>query len=354
MLLRRLAAAVICAVVLWPSLAIAQDVRVVTVERPPFATLQNGSFTGFSIELWRAVAAELQQGSQFEQVEAFSEMLRKVIDDEVDVAVANISITAEREQVLDFSHTIFESGLQIMVPSGQSNDGGMIWKAITSSDVLLAIGLAFLMLFGAGMLMWWLERDKQPYFDRSAGEAMFPAFWWTLNLVVNGGFEERVPRSFFGRIFAVLLVISSLFIVSIFVAKITAVLTVDAIQGSVNSINDLYGQHVGTIEGSTSATFLDGRDLDFSGYPDLSTLIAAFEDGQVDAVVFDAPVLAFYANNDGRDKAEMVGGMFRRESYGFALPSGSPLLEPVNRALLKLREDGTYDRIYRKYFGNRG
>jgi polar amino acid transport system substrate-binding protein len=47
----------------------------------------------------------------------------------------------------------------------------------------------------------------------------------------------------------------------------------------------------------------------------------------------------------------LVGSPFRRESYGFALPSDSPLVEPVNRSLLKLRENGTYDRIYRRYFG---
>lgn len=195
------------------------------------------------------------------------------------------------------------------------------------------------------------ERGKQPYFDRSASEAMFPSFWWALNLVVNGGFEERVPRSFFGRIFGVLLVLSSLFIVSIFVANITAVLTVDAIQGSVNSLNDLYGKRVATIRGSTSADYLEARDIEYDGYDNLDELLARFESGDADAVVFDAPILAYYTNGRGRDEGVMVGVPFRREAYGFALPTGSPLLEPVNRALLHLREDGTYDRIYRKYFG---
>jgi polar amino acid transport system substrate-binding protein len=224
-------------------------------------------------------------------------------------------------------------------------------NALISRDVAMFIGLAFLTLFGGGMLMWAMERRAQPYFDRPAREAMFPSFWWALNLVVNGGFEERVPRTFFGRIFAVLLVISSLFIVSIFVAKITAVMTVDAIQGSVNSVNDLYGKRVATIQGSTSERFLLDRDLDIETYADLDSLLRDFEGGNVEAVVFDAPVLAFYVNNQGSGDAMLVGSPFRRESYGFALPSNSPLVEPVNRSLLKLRENGTYDRIYRRYFG---
>lgn len=337
-------------VLLWTAgTAVAQDLRIVTVERPPFAMKQGEDFNGFSIDLWNAVAEDLGRTSSFEMVGGFGEMLGHIRNGTRDAAVANISITAEREEVLDFSHTIFESGLQIMIP----NDGqdSLLINALISRDVAMFIGLAFLTLFGGGMLMWAMERRAQPYFDRPAREAMFPSFWWALNLVVNGGFEERVPRTFFGRIFAVLLVISSLFIVSIFVAKITAVMTVDAIQGSVNSINDLYGKRVATIQGSTSERFLLDRDLDIDTYADLDSLLRDFEGGNVEAVVFDAPVLAYYVNNQGSGDAMLVGSPFRRESYGFALPSNSPLVEPVNRSLLKLRENGTYDRIYRRYFG---
>lgn len=333
-----------------PQIAPADELNVVTVERPPFSYTDNGAQTGFSIELWEAVAKELGHTSTYQSMDSFPSMLNAVQDGgNADLAVANISITAQREQMMDFSHAIFESGLQIMVP--RNADDVVIWDALFSRDLLLAIAVAFLLLFGGGMLMWQFERGKQPYFDLPARKAMFPAFWWALNLVVNGGFEERQPRSFFGRIFGVILVVSSLFVVSVFVAKITAVMTVDAIQGSVNGVSDLYGKRVGTIAGSTSAAYLQDRDLEFDSFEDLDALIIAFEDGKMDAAVFDAPILSFYAAHEGREVAQMVGAPFRRESYGFALPSGSPLVEPINRVLLRLREDGTYDRLQRKYFG---
>lgn len=348
--MKRIAVVIFAALMqLLPLTASAEQLTVVTVERPPFSSVQDGEQTGFSIELWNAVAERLGHQSTFVRQPSFNGMLNAVQNGQADLAVANISITAKREQAMDFSHSIFESGLQIMVPADDSSV--TIWEALFSRDLLLAIGVAFCLLFGGGLVMWRLERGKQPYFDLSAREAMFPSFWWALNLVVNGGFEERVPRSFFGRIFGVILVVSSLFIVSVFVAKITTVMTVDAIQGSVNSINDLYGKRVGTIDGSTSSAFLDDRDLDYDGYADLDALIQAFEAGDMDAALFDAPILAFYTSHEGRDVAQMVGAPFRRESYGIALPSGSPLAEPINRTLLELREDGTYDKLYRKYFG---
>ncbi len=334
---------------LCPTILHAQNLKVTTVERPPFAIALEDGFEGFSLDLWGAVATDLSLTYTVEAMPEFHSMLEAVVNKQADAAVANISITAEREQRLDFSHSIFESGLQIMVPD-TGKDTSLI-SALLSRDLLFAILIAFFMLFGGGMLMWRLERGAQPYFDRSAREAMFPSFWWALNLVVNGGFEERVPRTFLGRIFGVMLVLSSLFIVSVFVAKITAALTVEAIQGSINSVNDLHGKHVGTIENSTSDAYLNRREIAFSKYADLNALIESFEAGDLDAVVFDAPILAYYVHSEGRGVGRMVGASFLRESYGFALQSGSPLAEEINQSLLKLRENGEYDRIYRKYFG---
>ncbi len=328
----------------------AQELSVGTVTRPPFSMEVNGQDTGFSIELWAAVAGELGLEYTIRRADSFQEMLARARSGETDLAIANISITADREEVMDFSQPIFASGLQIMTPYN-GGEGLSVLRVLLSRDLLTAIALAFALLFGGGMLMWWFERGKQEYFDKPAKQALFPAFWWALNLVVNGGFEERVPRSLFGRMFGVVLVLSSLFIVSIFVAKITAVLTVDAIQNNVSTVNDLYGRRIGTIEGSTAAHYLDSRDLRYVAYPDLTDLLEAFESGSLDAVVFDAPILAYYVQNtDGR--ARLAGPVFQRENYGIALPSGSELAEPVNRALLRLKENGTYARLYRKWFGN--
>lgn len=226
-----------------------------------------------------------------------------------------------------------------------------MWSAILSWDLLLAVLGAFALLLAGGMLMWHFEKRAQDYFNKPLRQAIFPSFWWALNLVVNGGFEERMPRSIFGRIFGVLLVISSLFIVSFFVAHITAAMTVEAINGSVSSINDLYGKRVGTIEGSTAQVFMDARELRSEGSPDLAALIEKFETNQLDAVVFDAPVLAYYVNTSGAGLAELTGSVFKGENYGIALPTNSALREEINQVLLSLREDGTYADIYREWFG---
>ncbi|MEO1537992.1 MAG: transporter substrate-binding domain-containing protein [Pseudomonadota bacterium] len=332
------------------SSVLAQDLRLVTVTRTPFSQVENGVDTGFSVDLWAEIAEQLGQGYQIERLDGFADMLARVEDGTADVAAANISITADREARFDFSQPIFSSGLRIMVPAGQA--GNSLLSAIWNRDFMLAALAAIGLLLGGGLLMWWFERkDGQEYFQGTAREKAFPAFWWALNLVVNGGFEERVPRSALGRFFATVLVVSSLFIVSIFVAHITAAMTVNAIQSSVQSVNDLYGKRLGTTNGSTAAAFLDGRELAYQGFNDLDSLLNAFETGRIEAVVFDAPILSYYVNTASMRNADLVGPVFLRESYGFALPPGSVLREPINRVLLRMREDGTYDALYRKWFG---
>ena len=329
--------------------ALSQTLDFATVHRPPFAILDEGAPKGFSIDLMTAIAEDLGQDIRFVPQESFVGMLDQVRAGQVDGAIANISITAARETEMDFSQPIFESGLQILLPQ----ESGTLQKlgSVLTREILVLLLVALGVLFGGGLLMWIFERRHQPYFDRPMSDAMFPSFWWALNLVVNGGFEERMPMSRAGRFFAVILVVSSLFVVSIFVATITAAVTVDALQESVDSINDLEGRRIATVGGSTSADFLAERQMESFDYSDPAQMLAAFSAGDVDAVVFDGPILAHYVQGAGRKHARLIDRVYRPENYGIALPTGSALREDINQTLLRLREDGTYDDLVRQWFG---
>lgn len=339
--------------VLMTGAALAQtrdDLSMATVHRPPFAIVEGGEVSGFSIDLMRAIGEEMGRTVTFVPQASFGDMLEQVRSERVDGAIANISITTEREREMDFSQPIFAAGIKILLPNEDAGFG--IFAALFTRDILLIVlsGLALLM-FG-GLLMWVFERRHQAYFDKPAKEALFPSFWWALNLVVNGGFEERVPQSPFGRVFAVILVVASLFIVSIFVASITAATTVTALNSNVQTLRDLDNKQVGTITGSTSATFLDEKKLRFTGYSTPAEMLDAFESGDIDAVVFDGPILAYYQSNDGRGISRLLDRTYRPESYGIAMPTGTALKEEIDQVLLRLRVDGTYDALLTKWFGD--
>ena len=180
---------------------------------------------------------------------------------------------------------------------------------------------------------------------------MWPSFWWAMHALISGGFEEHVPRSIPGRILGTTLLLSTLFLVSAFVATLTSAMTVSELKSGIADVQDLYGKRVGTTGGSTAAQFLKARGVNAVEFNDINEMFDALKGRKLDAVVHDAPVLAYYANTDGRGSAQLAGRIFQPQKYGIALPEGSPLTEPINRALLQIRENGTYENIYAKWFG---
>jgi len=77
------------------------------------------------------------------------------------------------------------------------------------------------------------------------------------------------------------------------------------------------------------------------------------EAGGVDAVVADNGVVVNYVNNNPGAKFKTVSDKaFAPEQYGFAVKKGNTeLLEKLNKGLADIKADGTYDKMYAKYFG---
>ena len=70
-------------------------------------------------------------------------------------------------------------------------------------------------------------------------------------------------------------------------------------------------------------------------------------------MVFDAPSLEYWAANEGHGTVEVVGPIFRPEKYAMAVANGSALRKRIDKALLEIYKDGTYERIYSAWFSSR-
>ena len=72
----------------------------------------------------------------------------------------------------------------------------------------------------------------------------------------------------------------------------------------------------------------------------------------VDAVIIDKLVAEYFlATGGGKDYAKIVGDTMEAESYGISLKKNSPLTKEINKALLDLKKNGEYDKLYEKWFG---
>ncbi|WP_447956795.1 transporter substrate-binding domain-containing protein [Vreelandella sp. EE7] len=123
----------------------------------------------------------------------------------------------------------------------------------------------------------------------------------------------------------------------------------------VEDLEDLQGLSIATKIGSTSYNFLQeelGDDAEITPYPDTPDMYMALLGRNVDAVLYDAPNVAYFSQTRGDGRTKVVGPLYEGQQYGIVFHKGSEWLEPTNEALAAMREDGTYDEIYEKWFGD--
>ncbi|XGA80073.1 transporter substrate-binding domain-containing protein [Halomonas sp. CH40] len=122
----------------------------------------------------------------------------------------------------------------------------------------------------------------------------------------------------------------------------------------VATIDDLEGMTIGTKIGSTSYDFLQdkfGDTAEITPYPGTSDMYMALLGRNVDAAFYDAPNVAYFSETRGEGRTKVVGPLYEGQQYGIVFNKGSEWVEPANEALAAMREDGTYDEIYTKWFG---
>ncbi len=218
--------------------------------------------------------------------------------------------------------------------------------------MLQIIFVVFAFIVSIAFIFWLVERrNKHEDFPKGALAGFGEALWWACVTVVTVGYGDRVPRSFWGRAVAIFWMFMGLFLISNFTATITSELTLRQLQGTIRSVDDLANKRVITVANTTGDRYLQQRGIRHSIVTTIDEGYRLIESGAADAIVYDAPVLLHYALRGGAGKVRMVGSIFNHEAYGIAFGQGSPLREEINRILLEIREDGTYGRIYSRWFG---
>ncbi len=208
----------------------------------PFEFKQGDKYVGFDIDLWGLIASEMKVNYQF-QIMDFSGIIPALQTNNVDVAIAGMSIKDERRKVIDFSDPYYQSSTAIMVRSNN--------KDISS------------------------------------------------------------PADLNGKIIG---------------AK-TGTATVDWIKANV-------------------------KPKELRLFPNIDNAYLDLRSGGLDAAMHDTPNVQYYIQTAGQGSVKMAAIASSGAFYGIAFPKGSPWVEKVNNALKKIKADGRYDSIYKKWFGH--
>ena len=201
----------------------------------------DGEYTGFDIELWKAIADKLGLDYKMQPMD-FNGIIPGLQTAQIDAGIAGMTITDERAKVVDFSDPYYDSGLSILVMA--DND-------------------------------------------------------------------------------------------------------------TITTVEDLEGKVVATKLGTSSPDFLkeNAKTKETKLFPNNDGMFFELQAGRADAAFFDLPVVQEYAMTAGKGQVKVVGPVYEGQSYGIAFPKGSELRDQVNEALQALKDDGTYEKLYIKWFG---
>lgn len=338
----------------FPSPSLSKSLKVATKTFVPFSFVQDGHYIGFSIDLWEKIAEELNLEYELYGEQTVDDLLTSVSSGSTDIAIAGITITAAREETVDFSYSFYESGLQILVPANAkvSPVNSFIWL-IFSPILLRTIGVLLLIIIIVAHICWFFERQNNPQmFPRSYLKGIWEAYWWAVVTLVTVGYGDKAPIGIPGRIIATIWMFTGVLLISYFTASVSSALTVQQLESNIQTPENLNGKRVATLEGSTAAAYLANRPIKKIEFDTIEEAFKSLDAQEVDAIVYDAPVLQNYAAKEGVGKAKVVGSVFAKQSYGIVLKTNSPYREQVNQALLKLVENGVYEEVYQKWFGD--
>lgn len=329
------------------------ELKVATRQVAPFVVKTGTKYTGFSVDLWKALAEKVNIKSTYLVKDNVGDLLKAVKTGEADLGVAAVSITSERVKDFDFSEPVFDAGLQILTPvanAGSSSEIAQVWQQVLASGIFRWLAAIFAIGLIPAHIVYFVERriPNGIIYRKGYFHGILEAYWWTLSCLATQA--EEMPKSGIGRGLAVLWMFTAVVFLAFFTAQVTASLTVQQLQSAIQGPDDLPGKRVATTSGSTSATYLKEHSAKVLEFAQIDQAYEALERGDADAVVFDAPVLQYFAAHGGKGRFQTVGNLFRKEYYGIVFPPDSPYRKQIDLAILQLKEDGTYNELYDKWF----
>ncbi len=304
---------------------------------------------GYSIDLWNAIADELNVTTEWVRYDSAKALLDGLSKGEVELAVAGLSITAAREaNGYDFSQPYYESGLQLMV----RNNGQtvlQIWqRRLFNHQVANALVLVTLSSMVVGSLIWLVEHRHNENFSSNPIQGVGQGMWFAVVTLGTFGYGDVTPVKLPGRLLACTWMGISFFIVADFIASMTVL----QLNEASTSLEQLKGEKVGIVGGTTAENFLRSQPVLPTTFEALDDATAALAAGKISGIVRDYPNLYHLVSTTSEFR--LAGDRLSSEDYGMAVAEGqSPeLLEAVNRELISLQEQGYLTTLQTKWFGH--
>uniref|UniRef100_A0A8C8IJ41 Glutamate receptor n=1 Tax=Oncorhynchus tshawytscha TaxID=74940 RepID=A0A8C8IJ41_ONCTS len=372
----------------------------------------NDKYEGYCVELAAEIAKHVgytykleivgdgKYGARDAESKMWNGMVGELVYGKADVAVAPLTITLVREEVIDFSKPFMSLGISIMIKKPTKSKPGVfsfldplayeIWMCIVFAYIGVSVVLFLVSRFspyewqgddsegeeGQG------QSQSQPGQNQGQGQGqsqseghtnefgIFNSLWFSLGAFMQQGCDIS-PRSLSGRIVGGVWWFFTLIIISSYTANLAAFLTVERMVSPIESAEDLAKQTeiaYGTLDGGSTKEFFRRSKIavfekmwSYMKSADPSVFVKTTDEGVVRvrkskgryAYLLESTMNEYIEQRKPCDTMK-VGGNLDSKGYGVATPKGSALRNPVNLAVLKLNEQGLLDKLKNKWWYDKG
>uniref|UniRef100_A0A3B5L4U7 Glutamate receptor n=1 Tax=Xiphophorus couchianus TaxID=32473 RepID=A0A3B5L4U7_9TELE len=351
-----------------------RTVIVTTIMEGPYVMLKknwesfegNDQYEGYCVDLASEIAKHIgikykiaivpdgKYGARDPETKIWNGMVGELVYGKAEIAVAPLTITLVREEVIDFSKPFMSLGISIMIKKPQKSKPGVfsfldplayeIWMCIVFAYIGVSVVLFLVSRFSP--YEWHTEEPEEgtdgPPSDQPPNEfGIFNSLWFSLGAFMQQGCDIS-PRSLSGRIVGGVWWFFTLIIISSYTANLAAFLTVERMVSPIESAEDLAKQTdiaYGTLDsGSTKEFFRRSKIAVYEkmwGYmksaePTVFTKTTAEGVARVRkskgkyAFLLESTMNEYTEQRKPCDTMK-VGGNLDSKGYGVATPKGSQL-----------------------------
>ncbi|EEB18532.1 glutamate receptor, ionotropic kainate 2 precursor, putative [Pediculus humanus corporis] len=336
----------------------------------------NDQFEGYSVDLIYEISKILgfnytfklvpdgRYGSFNRETKEWDGMMKELLDQKADLAIADLTITYDREQAVDFTMPFMNLGISILYRKPIKQPPNLFsFLSPLSLDVWIYMATAYL---GVSVLLFILARFSPYEWDNPhpCNEepdvlenqfSLMNSLWFTVGSLMQQG-SDITPKAVSTRMVAGMWWFFTLIMISSYTANLAAFLTVERMDSPIESAEDLAKQtkiKYGALRGGSTASFF--RDSNFSTYQRMwsfmdsakSTVFTSSNKEGVDRVLKGKGSYAFLMESTSIEyvietncELTQVGGLLDSKGYGIAMPPNSPYRTAISGAILKLQEEG--------------
>ncbi|XP_066493833.1 probable glutamate receptor [Tiliqua scincoides] len=347
---------------------------VTTILEDPYVMARDNGLEGYCIDLLQKLSETLHFKYEVAVVKDgkygalspngnWSGMIGEIVRKEADLAVAPLTITSERENVVDFTQPFLYTGIGILLEKDSASEDASLFHFLAPFStemwcgVLAAYLISSLCLFLAARVSpceW--DGNEETHFT------FLNSFWFGVGALTLQGAVPQ-PKSLSVRIISAMWWLFSIVLLAAYIAGFSFVLESGTDQLSIETFEDLVKQRqleFGTMESSSTLRYFKNskNPIQQMIYESMTKKEGVLAKNYQEAIrrVLDSDY-AFIGESISQDLAvakhcnlvravEVIGA----RGFGIATPQGSSWTNKLSVAILKLGESGDLDYLRSKWW----